>query len=82
VAPLDILLPLQQSAEDTRRSSPVEEALAKKLGREGLLRVKAMEFTLQVLAGRASSTTIIDNTYDIIYNKIKNGATKARPKVY
>lgn len=69
-------LPLVKSEEKPYKSTVIDEALASKLGRDALLRLKAMEYTLEFLGGRTISTPEkIDELYNIFYNKI-NGKVK------
>lgn len=76
------LLPLVKSEDSKHRSTVIDEALTKKLGRDALLRLKAMEYTLEFLGGRTiSSPETIDSLYTIFYNKITNGTTKTRQAV-
>lgn len=75
-------LPLIKSEDSKHKSTVIDEALTKKLGRDALLRLKAMEYTLEFLGGRTvASPETIDTLYTIFYNKITNGTTKTRQTV-
>lgn len=74
------ILPMIKTEGRKRESTAVDEALSKKLGKEALLRLKAMEYTLELL-GRSVvvSPEKIQEIYDIFYKNI-NG-TKKRQEV-
>lgn len=77
----EILLPIHNVKEDFTTSTVIDRALAEKLGRDALLKMKAMEFTMKFLAGRPLNKEALDMYYDLIYNKIKNGPTKTRSQI-
>jgi hypothetical protein len=78
---MDAILPFLKKQE--RKGTAIDEALGEKLGREGLLRMKAMEYTMEFLSVRGiNDPEKIEQLYDLFYNKIKNGISKARPKVH
>lgn len=73
-----------KAEQEIETANPIDYALAQKLGRDALLKIKAMQMTMQFLIGRTmASPETLEQLYDKIYNKLKNGATKKqqRPQI-
>lgn len=55
------------------KSTVVDEAVTKKVGRDVLLRLKAMEYALTFAGNRPISIDDFGEMFDLLYEKIKNG---------
>lgn len=70
---------LPMGKQEEYRSTIIDKALSEILNEDGLLRLKAMEYAIELLGGRTfSSTDVIDGLFDKIYTKIKNGTTPTK----
>lgn len=62
--------------------SVIDEALAKKLDAEGLLKLKAVEETVKLMKSRAfQSIETVEKVYDMFFSKIKQNGTNSKQEL-
>jgi hypothetical protein len=77
--PVDVL-PAPLLGDKKIKISNFDETLSKKLGKDALLKIKAMDYTLEFLQHRPIAPEKIGEVYNIIYEKITNGTKQSKGK--